>query len=77
MKPKYTVQELFSFMESEKPVRVTDIKGRVFSGRCWAYIDSFDPENDENDEPCLDVQDTILFLHEIEKIELAEDNNNE
>lgn len=61
-------------MESERPVRVTDIEGRVFSGRCWAYLDSFDPENDDADEPCLDVQDTILFLHEIEKIEFVEES---
>ena len=72
MKDKYTMEDLFSFMDARKPVKVTCTDGKVFSGMCWAYSDSFNMEEEGIDEPSLEVQDTILYLHEIQKIEFAD-----
>ena len=72
MKDKYTMEDLFSFMDARKPVKVTCADGKVFSGMCWAYSDAFNMEEEGIDEPSLEVQDTILYLHEIQKIEFVD-----
>ena len=36
---KYTMKDLFGFMDAKRPVRVTCTDGRVFEGPCWAYGD--------------------------------------
>lgn len=72
MKEKYTMKDLFAFMDSRLPVKVTSISGKVYSGMCWAYSDVFNMEEDGVDEPSIEVQDTILYLHEIQKIEYAD-----
>ncbi len=66
---KYTQKDLFDFMESEKQVKVTCTDGKTFMGRCWAYSAVQNEEEDGIDEPSLEVQDTMLYLSEIEKIE--------
>lgn len=71
MKDKYTMEALFAFMDARRPVNVTCTDGKVFSGMCWAYSDVFNMEEGV-DEPSLEVQDTILYLHEIQKIEFAD-----
>ena len=65
----YTMKELFSFMDSERPVRVTCTGGKVFEGQCWAYGDVQNEEEYGIGEPSIEVQDTMLFASEIEKIE--------
>ena len=72
MKDKYTMEDLLSFMEAIKPVNVTCTDRKVFSGMCWAYSDAFNMEEEGIDEPSLEVEDTILYLHEIQKIEFAD-----
>lgn len=72
MKNGYTLKDLFAFMDAKRPVKVTSISGKVYSGMCWAYSDVFNMEEEGIDEPSLEVQDTILYLHEIQKIEYAD-----
>lgn len=69
MKDKYTVEDLFRFMEENRAVKVTSVNGNDYSGKCLAYPDSFSCDAGDIDEPCIEVQDTVLLLHEIEKIE--------
>lgn len=69
---KYTMEELFAFMDAERPVIVTCTDGKVFSGMCWAYSDVFNMEEYGIEEPSLEVEDAILYLHEIQKIEYAD-----
>ena len=59
-------------MDEKRPVRVTSKTGKIYTGLCWAYSDVFNMEEDGIDEPSLEVQDTILYLHEIQKIEFAD-----
>lgn len=66
---KYTMQDLFRFMESGKPVKVTCTDGKIFSGRCWAYSDSYNNEADGIDEPSLEVGNITIYLSEIQSIE--------
>ena len=69
---KYTLKDLFDFMESGRYVRVTCTDGKIFRGRCWAYSSIQNMEEDGIDEPSLEVQDTILYLSEIQTIEYLE-----
>ena len=50
MKEKYTMQDLFAFMDSRRPVKVTSISGKVYSGMCWAYSDVFNMEEEGMEE---------------------------
>ena len=66
---KYSEAELFVFMESKREVHVTDTNGRIRVGRCWARSAVANENEDGISEPSLEVQDTILYASEIEKIE--------
>lgn len=68
----YTEKQLFDFMDARRPVKVTSVRGNVYSGMCWAYSSGYNLEEEGVDEPSLEVQDTLLFLHEIQKIEYAD-----
>ena len=69
---KYSEDQLFAFMDARRPVKVTSVSGKVYTGMCWAYSCGFNMEEEGIDEPSLEVQDTLLFLHEIQKIEYAD-----
>ena len=64
---KYTMEDLFGFMDAKRPVRVTCTDGRVFKGPCWAYGDV---QNEE--EYGVEVQDAMLFSSEIQEIEFVD-----
>jgi hypothetical protein len=66
---KYSMQDLFGFMESERQVKVTCTDGKSFSGRCWAYSDVYNKEADGIDEPSLEVGNITIYLSEIQSIE--------
>jgi hypothetical protein len=66
------MEDLFVFMESGKAIKVTDTDGKVYIGKCWAYSDVQNKEESGIDEPSIEVQDTILYLSEIQKIEYAQ-----
>ena len=66
---KYTMKDLFDFMESEKHVKVTCTDGKIFSGRCWAYSDVCNMEENGVDEPSLEVGSTMIYQSEIQSIE--------
>lgn len=66
---KYSTKELFDFMESGRQVKVTCIDGKIFSGRCWAYSDVVNMEEDGIDEPSLEVESTLIYQSEIQSIE--------
>lgn len=69
---RYCMKDLFDFMESGKEIKVTDTDGKVYIGKCWAYSDVQNKEESGVDEPSIEVQDTILYLTEIQKIEYVE-----
>ena len=69
----YTEKELNEFMDSRRPVKVTSINGNVYTGMCWVYSSVCNDEEFGVDDASLEVQDTILYLHEIEKIEFVGD----
>ncbi len=69
---KYTMKDLYDFMDAKRPVKVTSKSGKIRTGMCWAYSDVFNMEEDGIDEPSLEVNDTVLYLSEIEKIEYAD-----
>lgn len=69
---KYSLKDLFDFMESGKQVRVTCTDGKTFTGRCWAYSSVQNLEEDGIDEPSIEVRDTTIYLSEIEKIEYVD-----
>lgn len=69
---KYTMRDLFGFMDAKRPVRVICTDGRVFEGPCWAYGDVQNEEEYGVDEPSLEVQDTMLFSSEIQEIEFVD-----
>ena len=52
---KYTMKNLFGFMDAKRPVRVTCTDDRVFEGPCWAYGDVQNEEEYGVDEPGLEV----------------------
>ena len=68
----YTMKDLFLFMDTGRSVRVTCTDGRVFEGRCWTYGDVQNEEEYGIEEPSIEVQDTMLFASEIEKIEYSD-----
>ena len=68
----YTMEDLFQFMGSKRPARVRCKDGRVFEGRCWAYGDVQNEEDYGVPEPSLEVQDTMVYLGEIEDVEFAD-----
>ena len=39
---------------------------------CWAYSDVFNMEEEGINEASIEVQDTVIFLHEIQRIEYAD-----
>lgn len=69
---KYSEDQLFAFMDARRPVKVTSVNGNVYTGMCWAYSSGSNAEEEGVDEPSLEVQDTLLFLHEIQKIEYTD-----
>lgn len=69
---KYVTKDLFCFMESGRQVRVTDTDGKTYVGKCWAYSAVQNKEEDGIDEPSIEVQDTILYLSDIHKIEYVD-----
>lgn len=69
---KYSLKDLFDFMESEKQVKVTCNDGKTFSGRCWVYSGVQNLEEDGVNEPSLEVQDTMLYLSDIRTIEYVD-----
>lgn len=68
----YTLKDLFAFMDSQRPVKVTCKDGKTFTGMCWVYSAVFNMEEDGIDEPSIEVLDTMIYLSEIEKIEYAD-----
>ena len=72
MKVEYTMEDLFAFMDSRRPVKVTCTDGKAFYGMCWAYSDVFNMEEEGINEASIEVQDTVIFLHEIQRIEYAD-----
>ena len=69
---RYTMQDLYKFMESGKSVKVICTDGKCFTGPCWAYSDTFNMEEEGVDEPSIEVQDVVVFLHEVQSIEFVE-----
>ena len=65
----YSMKELFDFMESGRQVKVTCTDGKTFSGKCWAYSDVANLEEDGVDEPSLEVGNTTIYQSEIDHIE--------
>lgn len=68
----YTEKQLFDFMDARRPVTVTSVSGNTYTGMCWTYSSVCNQEEHGVDEPSLEVQDTLLYLHEIKKIEYAD-----
>lgn len=69
---KYQLKDLFDFMESGRQVKVTDTDGKTYIGRCWAYSDVQNKEEDGIEEPSIEIQDTILYQSEIQEIEYVD-----
>ena len=70
---KYSMKELFDFMDSERVVQVTDSDGNTHVGRCWAYGDIQNEEDYGVKEASIDIgPGLLLFASEIEKIEFAD-----
>ena len=69
---KYTERDLFDFMDSQRPVKVTCKDGKTFIGMCWAYSSTFNKEEDGIAEPSIEVWDTVIYLSDIERIEYAD-----
>lgn len=68
----YTMKDLFAFMDSKRPIKVTCKDGKSYTGMCWAYSDVFNMEEEGIDEPSIEVWDTMIYLSEIESIEYAD-----
>lgn len=69
---KYTLQELMTFMESAKKVRVTCTDGTAYTGRCWAYSAGTNLEEFGVDDHSVEIGDTQIYLKEINTIEYAD-----
>lgn len=67
---RYTEQELFSFMDLERPVKVTCTDGSIFKGMCWAYTATRNEVEENISDASLEIGNRMIFLHEIEKIEI-------
>lgn len=65
---KYTEEQLFDFMDSQRPVRVKCATGEVFEGKCWAYSQTYNEENEAGSEASLEIQDVMLMISEISDI---------
>ena len=66
---RYTQQQLYDFMASERPVKVISATGKVYTGLCYAYSSATNEEEFGVDAPSLEVQDTALYSYEIQRIE--------
>lgn len=66
---KYTLRDLFDFMDSGRPVKVICTDGKIFQGRCWAYSSVQNMEEDGVNEDSLEVESTMLYLSDISSIE--------
>lgn len=69
---KYSLKELFDFMESGRPVKVTCADGKTFSGKCWAYSDVGNMEEDGIEEPSIEIGSTMIYQSEIRSIEFID-----
>ena len=70
----YQEKDLFDYMDSGRIVRVIDVDGRKYDGRCWAYSAAVSKEEFGITEPCLDIGcSTVLALSEIKNIEFVRD----
>lgn len=67
----YTEKQLFDFMDAKRPVKVTTVDGDVFTGICWAYSSVTNASEFGVDAPSIEVQDTIIFAHDIKEIVFA------
>lgn len=65
----YTEKQLYDFMSDDRPVKVTTKNGKVFVGKCYAYSAIANEMDFGVNQPSIEVQDTILYLSEIEMIE--------
>lgn len=61
-------KDLFDFMESGKKVKVTCTDGSEFTGHCLAYSDVYLADSDGIDDYGLDVDGTMVYLHEIQSV---------
>ena len=66
---KYTIKDLFAFMDSGRDVRVICTDGEILTGRCWAYSNIENEEEFGVNEPSLEIGNISLYASEIEKIE--------
>ena len=69
---KYTEKQLFEFMDAKKPVKVTSVDGDVFTGMCWAYSSVTNDSEFGVSAPSIEIEDTVLYTHEIKTIEFAQ-----
>lgn len=75
---KYSMDDLFGFMEAGKTVRVTDTDGQVYTGYCWAYGNIQNQEEYGVDEASLEIgpqgkgPHVCLYASEIEKVEFMD-----
>lgn len=73
---KYSIEDLYSFMDSRRAVRVTSTSGKSYEGPCWAYSAVVNEEEDGVAEDSLEVgsggEATVLYAREIEQIEFAD-----
>ena len=67
-----TEKQLYDFMDAGRAVKVTSVDGKTYTGMCWAYSSVYNQEEYGVDAPSLEVQDTVLYLHEIQKIEYVD-----
>lgn len=70
---KYTMEELFAFMDLGRSVVVTDTSGQTHTGRCWAYGPVENEEEYGVFEPSVEIGPGVtLYASEIEKIEVLD-----
>ena len=69
MDKELTGKDLFDFMDSGRKVKVTCKDGMEFSGYCLAYSDVFLEESDGVRDYGLDIDGTLIFLHEMQSVE--------
>ena len=68
---RYSEEDLFKYMESCRPVRVTAEDGQEFEGLCWAYSALTNQEDFEIPEATLEIGSVSLLQSEITKIEFV------
>lgn len=75
---RYTTEQLFAFMEENRPIRAISIRGNVYHGFCWAFSEVQNEEEDGVPEPSLEIgpigkgPHVVLYASEIEKIEFLD-----